>query len=131
MTFITPPEDTDMLAQIATALKQGLMNAILWGQAHGAILAIGGIAAWLFGMERGLVGKKLKLAVGSGLLFAYVGTPLVIYYFGLVEEVWKGFVAMFLSVVTWRALKWFERLALRNFGLNQREPDAEDGREKE
>lgn len=119
---VPPPgtEDVDMWSQIFAAARQVLLSGILWAQMHGPVLALAGFTAWLFGLERGVKGKSLKVVVASGMLFAYVFTPIAMHYLGLVAELWKSAVVVFLSVSAWRVIKWVEMLMLRHLGLDRR-----------
>lgn len=122
MSPTVPPEsgDIDVWSQVVKLGQQCLLSFLQQVQLYGMPMALAVGAAYVLGMDKGLTGRKLRLQVAGSFIVAYTGTPLVIYKLGLAPSVWAAGVAVFLSWLSWRALKWVEWLIMRDLGLERR-----------
>jgi hypothetical protein len=90
-----------------------------WAQVHGATVVISSLAAWLLGMERGYKGAALRVKIMIAALFAYVGVPVILYYFKL-ETLWIGVLSALIGAQGTRIIKWFELVSLKRMGITPR-----------
>ena len=79
-----------------------------------------GVAAYLYGRHFGYTGAALRLFIMTGVFISVIGTPVVLFYFGLAHETWSPFVSSALSVTCYSSVKWLEAVIAKRLGIERR-----------